>query len=236
MPFPYYKRLSRRDKAIYRQSAAIPRVELPEPARLRPLASRVEVALEADDREAVERACQRLVAAVTKTLGCEPVLVHVLAVRPRNAAYELHGLYVREPGVPAVIRVWMRTARRSDVVKYRTFLRTLLHEVCHHLDYVHFELADSFHTEGFFQRESSLMRQLAPKGARGRGTKKPRAAPEPEPEPSYDPQYALAVIAALEQKVAAERARAEPAPVAEPAPRKKRERPAPDRQMDLPFG
>jgi len=58
------------------------------------------------------------------------------------------------------IQVWMRTAKRGQVVAFRTFLRTLLHEVCHHLDYVYFDLHESYHTEGFFQRESSLFRTL----------------------------------------------------------------------------
>jgi hypothetical protein len=52
----------------------------------------------------------------------------------------------------------MRTAKRGQVVAFRTFLRTLLHEVCHHLDYTYFQLRESYHTEGFFQRESSLFR------------------------------------------------------------------------------
>jgi len=46
------------------------------------------------------------------------------------------------------------------VVKFRTFLRTLLHELGHHLDYEMLGLPDSFHTEGFYKRESSLLRQL----------------------------------------------------------------------------
>jgi hypothetical protein len=29
----------------------------------------------------------------------------------------------------------MRTAAHKRVVAFRTFLRTLLHELCHHLDY-----------------------------------------------------------------------------------------------------
>jgi hypothetical protein len=62
----------------------------------------------------------------------------------------------------ARIRVWMRTARRADVVAFRTFLRTLLHELCHHLDFEVLGLDRSFHTEGFFRRESSLVRQLVP--------------------------------------------------------------------------
>ena len=54
----------------------------------------------------------------------------------------------------------MRTAYHKRVVAFRTFLRTLLHEVCHHLDYELLKLEDSFHTEGFFKRESSLFKQL----------------------------------------------------------------------------
>ena len=56
----------------------------------------------------------------------------------------------------------MRTAAKQQVVAFRTFLRTLLHELCHHLDYERYALEDSYHTEGFFARESALMRQLAP--------------------------------------------------------------------------
>jgi hypothetical protein len=61
----------------------------------------------------------------------------------------------------------MRTAQRVQVVKFRTFLRTLVHEVCHHLDYEHYKLAESFHTEGFYARESTLMRELLGEPPRG---------------------------------------------------------------------
>jgi hypothetical protein len=54
----------------------------------------------------------------------------------------------------------MRTARLRRVVAFRTYLRTLLHELGHHLDYRYLKLADSFHTQGFYQRESSLFHQL----------------------------------------------------------------------------
>jgi hypothetical protein len=59
--------------------------------------------------------------------------------------------------------VWMRTAAFGRVVAFRTFLRTLIHELCHHLDFTYLELPHSFHTEGFFKRESSLVHQLAPR-------------------------------------------------------------------------
>ena len=61
----------------------------------------------------------------------------------------------------------MRTAHRRQVVAFRTFLRTLLHEVCHHLDYDLLRLPDSFHTEGFYKRESSLLKQILGEGTRG---------------------------------------------------------------------
>jgi hypothetical protein len=56
----------------------------------------------------------------------------------------------------------MRTARNKRVVAFKSFVRTLLHELCHHLDYEHFHLPETFHTEGFYSRESSLFHQLLP--------------------------------------------------------------------------
>jgi hypothetical protein len=92
-----------------------------------------------------------------------PVRVRVLAKRPSDDWEELHGLYQpEEDGKSAEITVWMRTAKRQQVVAFRTFLRTLLHELCHHLDYEHLKLDESFHTEGFYKRESSLFKQLVP--------------------------------------------------------------------------
>ena len=56
----------------------------------------------------------------------------------------------------------MLTVHHKRVVAFKTFLRTILHEVGHHLDYTYLKLADSYHTEGFFKRESSLFHQLVP--------------------------------------------------------------------------
>jgi hypothetical protein len=86
----------------------------------------------------------------------------VLAVRPQLEDAELHGLYTQELDGAPRIRLWMRTAKKKRVVAFRTFLRTLLHELCHHLDFTLLELSESYHTEGFFKRESSLFHQLVP--------------------------------------------------------------------------
>ena len=56
--------------------------------------------------------------------------------------------------------VWMRTAQRHDLVRPKTFLRTLMHELGHYLDYSCLNLGESFHTKGFFKRESFLVRSL----------------------------------------------------------------------------
>jgi len=103
-------------------------------------------------------------------LRVPPLRTQVLAVRPSRRWGELHGLYNgASAGRVARVSVWMRTARRHQVVKFRTFLRTLLHELCHHLDYELLALPDSFHTDGFYKRESSLLRQLLP-SAEGAGS------------------------------------------------------------------
>ena len=165
MPFAYYSRLSRTDRAIYDQSDRVQALRLPQAEGLRPIVGLLEQALKDDDRAKVEQVCAVLVRGITEALGVEPVDVGVLAVRPSLATAELHGLYTRTPGRRPRIRVWMRTVHHKRVVAFRTFLRTLLHEVGHHLDYVYLKLADSFHTEGFFKRESSLFHQLVPRSA-----------------------------------------------------------------------
>lgn len=161
MVFSYYARLSRRRQAIYRRSDAVESVPLPAPERLQPLVAGLEQALRTEKRQTVGIACRELVAAIVHDLEIRPVRIAVLAVRPHNPWAELHGLYQPPQGKqPARIRVWMRTAKHGRVVAFRTFLRTLLHELCHHLDYELLRLPESFHTEGFFKREASLFHQL----------------------------------------------------------------------------
>ncbi|HMY02596.1 MAG TPA: hypothetical protein PKA48_04550, partial [Candidatus Obscuribacter sp.] len=55
-----------------------------------------------------------------------------------------------------LIRLWMRTARLKKVTAYGTFLSTLCHELCHHLDVVHLELPHTYHTRGFYERAALL--------------------------------------------------------------------------------
>jgi hypothetical protein len=165
MKFSYYARLSRGDRAVYDKSDALREVPLPNAAPLVGMVDVLRQGLLRDDRVVVEAASRTLARGITDLLGVEAVEVQVLAVRPALRGGELHGLYTRDGRGRPRIRVWMRTARLGRVVAFKTFLRTLLHEICHHIDFAKWRLRESFHTQGFFARESSLFKQLVPEAA-----------------------------------------------------------------------
>ncbi len=161
MRFGYYDRLSAARKAIYRKSDAIGAVGLPPGVEAAPDVARMRSALAAGDRAGLASVCQRLVGALADGYRVPPIRVRVLARRPSDDYGELHGLYEpEEGGTPARITVWMRTAKKQQVVAFKSFLRTLVHEVAHHLDYELYLLEETFHTEGFYKRESSLANAL----------------------------------------------------------------------------
>ena len=162
MPFAYYRKLTPAQRRIYDESDRIQSLELYRPQLLREKVETLRIALDAGTRAPTERAAQTLLDALTEAFGVESLKVVVKERRPSNQTGELHGLYEAE-GRRYKISLWMRTARRAQVVKFRTFLRTLIHELCHHLDYKKYRLRDSYHTEGFYKRESSLLRQLLAK-------------------------------------------------------------------------
>ncbi len=168
MPFAYYARLTRAQQRVYRQSDEVTVIRLPGAGALTPLVDELAAALRSEDRASTQDAAGRLLVSLTAALKVGPLHAEVLAVRPSRNWGELHGLFTPPTGGrPARATVWMRTVQRRQVVKFRTFLRTLLHELCHHLDYELLGLADSFHTEGFYKRESSLLRQVLGAGSRG---------------------------------------------------------------------
>lgn len=164
MRYAYYSKLRAKNKATYRRSDEIESLVLTGAKKLRPIVRRLEKSLAAEDRDAIERTVRQLTKELLDNLCIRPVVtVKVFAARPSDDWGDLHGLYEESEGRRrARITVWMRTAQHKKVVAFRTFLRTVLHEICHHLDYELLELSDSFHTEGFFKRESSLFHQLVP--------------------------------------------------------------------------
>ncbi len=158
--FAYYKKLPPAQKRIYDLSDRLTVVKLPAPERFYPLVSTLEKRLAADDQAGTKGAAQELMRALCDAFRIPRVSVKVLARRPASGGGELHGLYVAEEGATPVVTLWMRTAKRKQVVAFRTFLRTLLHEFLHHLDFAHLKMRESYHTEGFYKRESSLARAL----------------------------------------------------------------------------
>ena len=161
MPFAYYNRLTAAQKRIYRTSDAIESIALPPGVSLGAEIAGVRAGLTAENRAAVQRGCQRIIDALTAGYRVPPIRIRVLAQRPADDYGELHGLYEPEDArTPARISVWMRTARKRQVVAFKSFLRTICHEICHHLDYELFALEETFHTDGFYKRESSLANAL----------------------------------------------------------------------------
>jgi hypothetical protein len=170
-------RLTRTQQRTYDRSNAHAAIGLRATARLRAAVAALPDILLSADRARVERVAQLIADEITTGLGVPGVRLLVQGTRPSNARGELHGLYTPSNHAGATIKVWMMTAKRNQVVAFKTFLRTLLHEICHHLDYGLLRLPDSFHTDGFYQRESSLFYQIGgpaaatrpplPAGARG---------------------------------------------------------------------
>ena len=161
MPFAYYNRLTAAQKRIYRASDAIESIALPPLPSVGGDVRAIRVALIDDDPRAAQHACQRIADTLATVCHVPPLRIRVLAQRPADDYGELHGLY--EPAErtrPAKISVWMRTAKKRQVVAFKSFLRTLCHELCHHLDYELFALEETFHTDGFYKRESSLANAL----------------------------------------------------------------------------
>lgn len=169
MVYSYYRNLTGNQRRAYRESDRVAAVRIPSGDRWAVLTRSIERALKTEETGRTGAAAQELVTALTRSLGIRPVRVRVLDRRPSRSWGELHGLY--EPGddrTPPRITVWMRTAQRRQVVAFRTFLRTVVHEAGHHLDYELLRLSESFHTEGFYKRESSLLKQLLSEEGRAR--------------------------------------------------------------------
>jgi len=108
----------------------------------------------------VRRACADFLTATSAFYRIPACGIRVLAARPLRVhegdwATELFGDYTPDT---MLVRVWMRTAVRKQVTSFGTFLSTLCHELCHHLDFQRFGFPDSWHTRGFYERTAALYR------------------------------------------------------------------------------
>ncbi|MFZ1049977.1 MAG: hypothetical protein ACLPH5_10920 [Candidatus Sulfotelmatobacter sp.] len=145
------------NRAGFLESDRIKALDLPRNGHLQEIAQSLESAMEADNIRDVRSACAEFLASASTFYEVPTCGVRVLAARPlrvrENWSTELFGDYTAET---MLIRVWMRTAVRKEITSFGTFLSTLCHEFCHHLDYQKFEFHDSWHTRGFYERAAVL--------------------------------------------------------------------------------
>jgi hypothetical protein len=145
------------DKEEYQRSDALRTVALPpeEPARTQAL--KIKAALADDDKKALQIACKELLETLATAYGVAAPKIKVLASRPQkvtdNWVWETFGDYDPET---TQIRLWMRTAVQKKATSYGTFLATLCHEFCHHLDMVQLDLPETYHTRGFYERTALI--------------------------------------------------------------------------------
>ena len=154
--------------ADFRASDQLAMLELPLDDRMRGPAKAIEAAMKDEEQNAVRKACAEFLTAAADFYQVSKPAIRVLASRPLRVyesgwASELFGDYDLKT---KRIRVWMRTPVRKQITSSGTFLSTLAHEFCHHLDYEKFGFRDSPHTRGFYERTAALYhhaRQTPPK-------------------------------------------------------------------------
>ena len=142
----------------YRNSDRLRRLDLPADDRFPVAAQAIQEALDMEQAAAVRKACAAFLAAASDFYSISKPRIRVLAARPLKVredggATELFGDYHFET---KLIRVWMRTAVQKRVTSFGTFLSTLCHEFCHHLDRERFGFRDTPHTRGFYERTAAL--------------------------------------------------------------------------------
>lgn len=147
----------RANRAAFLESDRIRTLDLPGDGRLPSIAKSIESAMKREASGDVRRLCSEFLSVASEFYEVPNCAIRVLAARPlrvrERGTFELFGDYDPEA---SVIRVWMRTAVRKELTSFGTFMSTLCHEVCHHLDYEKFGFADSWHTRGFYERVAAL--------------------------------------------------------------------------------
>jgi hypothetical protein len=152
---------SKRNLAGFLESDRLRTLDLPPDGLLRPHARLLEAAILTGNTAAVKRSCTTLLSVASEFYKIPTCGIRVLAARPlrvrEHSTTELFGDY--QPDA-MLIRVWMRTAVRKEITSFGTFLSTLCHEFCHHLDFQRFGFADSWHSRGFYERTAALYYHL----------------------------------------------------------------------------
>jgi len=139
-------------RAGFLESDRIKTLDLPHDERLPSITGFIELAMKAGHSAAVWRATTDFLKVASNFYNVPDCGIRVLSARPlrvrEHTATELFGDYAPET---MLIRLWMRTAVRKEITSFGTFLSTLCHEFCHHLDFQRFGFPDSWHTRGFYE-------------------------------------------------------------------------------------
>jgi hypothetical protein len=147
----------RKSRELFGNSDRMKDLTLPDDGRLQRIAASLEGAMKREAVEDVRRSCAEFLTVASDFYRVPMCSIRVLAARPlrvrERSTIELFGDY--QPGTK-LIRVWMKTAVRRDVTSFGTFLSTLCHEFCHHLDFERFGFRNSWHTRGFYERTAAL--------------------------------------------------------------------------------
>lgn len=142
---------------FFTDSDRLKAIPLPADGRLVKIAGAIEAAMKTQDVKDVRQTCADFLGTASDFYQIPQCNIHVLAARPlrvrEHSTTELFGDYHPDT---MQIRVWMRTAVRKDITSFGTFLSTLCHEFCHHLDFLKFGFGDSWHTRGFYERTAAL--------------------------------------------------------------------------------
>jgi hypothetical protein len=145
------------NRAGFLESDQIKTLDLPQDGCFLATARSIEAAMKTGKNTDVRHACNEFLVETSEFYQTPPCGIRVLAARPLRVrehwTTELFGDYTPET---MLIRVWTRTAVRKEITSFGTFLSTLCHEFCHHLDFQRFGFADSWHTRGFYERTAVL--------------------------------------------------------------------------------
>ena len=144
-------------EAKFAESDRLRTLEVPRDDRLQASANSIASAMQSDKVSAVRQECSAFLSVASSFYKVRQPSIRVLAARPLRAregsSIELCGDYDPET---MLIRLWMRTAIRKQVTSFGTFLSTLCHEFCHHLDCQRFGFHETWHTRGFYARTAAL--------------------------------------------------------------------------------
>ena len=145
------------NRSDFLQSDRIRTLDLPQDRMLLAITKSIESAMQSGSSADVGPTCAGFLDTASDSYKIPSCGFRALAARPlrvrENWASELFGDYNPES---MLIRIWMRTAVRKEITSFGTFLSTLCHEFCHHLDFQRFRFPDSWHTRGFYERTATL--------------------------------------------------------------------------------